>query len=315
MPTRKRKTAPQAESIDLRSEFASRLPLPEDLAPQLGEALRHILAAPGSLVRPRIVMQMAMAYGTGAEGAKELAIALEYFHTASLVFDDLPCMDNAAQRRGLPCAHVAFGEAGAILAALALINRAYALTWKAVARCAPSVQTGALGYIEKLLGAEGLLGGQSRDLNYARLPHDGETNRRIACGKTVSLIRLSLVLPAMLGDAPRRELQLLERLAMYWGLSYQIADDLKDVIQTEVETGKTVARDELLDRPNTAIALGVLPALARLNRLIALGDRTMSQLLSFRPATAFLGSLRAGLQEDVDRIGRGVRDAASPRSA
>ena len=55
-----------------------------------------------------------------AARAKDLAIALEYFHTASLVFDDLPCMDNALERRGVPCVHFAFGEAGAILTALAL---------------------------------------------------------------------------------------------------------------------------------------------------------------------------------------------------
>ena len=67
--------------------------------------------------------------------AKDLAIALEYFHTASLLFDDLPCMDNASERRGVPCVHLAFGEAGAILAALALINRAYALSWRAVSGC------------------------------------------------------------------------------------------------------------------------------------------------------------------------------------
>jgi geranylgeranyl pyrophosphate synthase len=213
--------------------FSASLPLPATLDPHFEEALRHVLDHPGSLVRPRMVFQIAIAYGLDADNAKDLAIALEYFHTASLLFDDLPCMDNASERRGVPCVHVAFGEAGAILAALALINRAYALSWRAASGSAQEIQRHALGYLERCLGLDGVLNGQSLDLHYATLPHDRKTTERIAQGKTVSLIRLPLVLPAMLGGASAREIQLLERIAMYWGLSYQIVDDLKDVLQSE----------------------------------------------------------------------------------
>ena len=82
----------------------------------------------------------------------QLAMGLEYFHTASLVFDDLPFMDNAAERRGKPCLHVLFGEACATLAALALINRAYALVWSAVTVGSPFAQQSALRYVERDLG-------------------------------------------------------------------------------------------------------------------------------------------------------------------
>src|ERR1035437_7354689 len=107
--------------------FSASLLLPDTLDPHFEEALRHVLDNPGSLVRPRLVYEDAMAYGLDPAHAQDLAIALEYFHTASLLFDDLPCMDNAQERRGAPCAHIVFGEAGAILSALALINRAYGL--------------------------------------------------------------------------------------------------------------------------------------------------------------------------------------------
>ena len=89
------------------------------------------------------------------------------------------------------------------------------------------------------------------------MPHNRETTETIARGKTVSLIRLTLVLPAMLGDASAREIQLLERIALYWGLGYQMVDDLKDVLGSAAEAGKTVARDALLDRPNIAAAMGI----------------------------------------------------------
>lgn len=282
--------------------FKTFLPLPTALDPHLEEALRHVLDNPGSLVRPRMVFQVATAYGLDEAAAKDLAIALEYFHTASLVFDDLPCMDNAFERRGVPCVHFAFGEAGAILTALALINRAYALSWQAVSGSSPHVQPRALAYIEQCLGVNGLLNGQSLDLHYSTLPHNRETTERIARGKTVSLIRLTLVLPAMLGGASAREIQLLERIALYWGLGYQMVDDLKDVLESAAQAGKTVARDLLLDRPNVASAMGVPAAVERFTRFIHMGDRTLRQLLKSRPELSFLGKLRNDLEEELVRV-------------
>lgn len=285
-------------------DFKNFLPLPLALDQPFEEALRYVLDNPGSLVRPRMVFQVATAYGLEEAPARDLAIALEYFHTASLVFDDLPCMDNALERRDAPCVHFAFGEAGAILTALALINRAYALTWHAVLAAPPQQQRSALAYIEHCLGVEGLLNGQSLDLNYSTLPHTRESTERIARGKTVSLIRLTLVLPAMLGGASAREIQLLERIALYWGLSYQMVDDLKDVLGSAAEAGKTVARDLLLDRPNVATAMGVPGAVSRLMRYICLGDGTLAHLVKGRPQLCFLGKLRNDLEEELARVTR-----------
>ncbi len=297
--------APTMDALEIKSfadAFGASLPLPSALDPNFEEALRHVLDNPGSLVRPRLVFQVAMAYGLDPAHAQDLSIALEYFHTASLLFDDLPCMDNALERRGAPCAHIVFGEAGAILSALALINRAYALSWRAIGACPRHRQPQVLAYLEHRLGIEGLLNGQSLDLHYFSLPHTRETTELIARGKTVSLIRLTLVLPAMLGNASPLDIQLLERIALFWGLGYQIVDDLKDVLQNASETGKTVARDVLLDRPNIAIAIGTRGAVQRLARLIVLGDRTLRRLLRSRPALDFLENLRRDLDQELARV-------------
>jgi geranylgeranyl diphosphate synthase type II len=290
------------DTNNLGAEFAAYLPLPATLDPHFEEALRHVLDNPGSLVRPQIIFQMGTAYDMSVARAKDLAIAIEYFHTASLLFDDLPCMDNADRRRGAPCVHVAFGEAGAVLTALALINRAYGLCWRAVSACPPDRQSQGLAYVEQCLGVAGLLNGQSLDLHYSSLPHDRETTQRIASGKTVSLIRLTLVLPALLGGASATEIRLLEGISMYWGLSYQIVDDLKDVRHSASETGKTVARDWLLDRPNIALAIGIPDAVARLDHLIRLGDKTLNRILISRPALSFLEDLRNQLHAEVTRV-------------
>ena len=290
------------DAKQLAHDFAAHLPLPAGIEPHLEQALRHVSRNPGNLVRPQIVFQMSVAYGLSDATAKDLAVALEYFHTASLLFDDLPCMDNARERRGATCVHLAFGESAAILAALALINRAYALVWRAVYVCPQDRQSQALAYIEQRLGVEGLLNGQSLDLHYSELSHDRETTERIARGKTVSLIRLALVLPAILGRATGSELHLSERIALYWGLSYQIVDDLKDVLQSAAETGKTVARDVSLDRPNIALAIGIPGAVERVNRLIHLGDRALRHLMVSRPAISFLERLRSDLEEESARV-------------
>ena len=291
----------------LHEMLLASLPLPSTLDRQLEDALRHVLGNPGSMVRPRMVLRVGLAYNFDATSAHDVAMALEYFHTASLIFDDMPSMDNALERRGTACVHVEFGEATATLSALALINRAYALIWRAVAAAPREKQRELMTYIEERLGVNGLLNGQSLDLHYSKLPHTRESTERIALGKTVSLIRLTLVLPAMLGGAPRRELQLLERIAVCWGLGYQIIDDLKDVLQSADETGKTSARDELLGRPNIATAIGICGAVERLQRLMRIGDLTLQRLLVHRPSLSFLSGLRSDLQGEL----RQVTDSAS----
>ncbi len=107
----------------------------------------------------------------------------------------------------------------------------------------------------------GLLNGQSLDLRYSEL-YDRENDRTRRPQHSWSPIRLTLVLPSMLGGATPREVQLFERIATCWGLAYQMVDDLKDVMQSSVESGKTAARDLDLDRPNIALAIGVPDALS-----------------------------------------------------
>ena len=298
----------------LKNAFRDYLPLRPDLEPHLKAALDHVLDNPGSLVRPEIVFEVALGYRMEETTATDLAIALEYFHTASLIFDDLPSMDNAIERRGSSCVHIEFGDAGAMLTALALINRAYLLLWRAVSKSSPDRQAQALTYVEARLGVDGLLDGQSMDLNYASLPYGRETAEKIAIGKTVALIRLTLVLPALLGGASAVELRLLERLAFFWGLSYQIADDLKDVLQNSSKSGKTGSRDMLLGRPNTALVLGVGATAERLLRLIELGDKMLARLIVLKPGVSFLETLRVQLGEEAVRITQSLCEPAGGRS-
>ncbi len=295
----------------LRRAFQARLPLPQGTEPHLGGALRDTLQHPGSMVRAELAYRIACLFGLSEDRSENLAIAIEYFHTASLLFDDLPSMDDAQLRRGVPCAHQVYGEGAAILAALALINRAYALVWKSVAGLPPEVQSAGLGYLERHLGLAGLLNGQSQDLHYGCLSEHLREPQSIAMGKTVSLIRLALVLPAIIGQARPYEANLLDRLATFWGLSYQTLDDLKDVLHGDHVHGKTAARDACLDRPNLALTIGVPESFDRIERLMNLGSQVIARLVHRRPRLAFLRDVRVQFNKEIANLSEASLTRAS----
>ena len=295
----------------LRRAFHAGLALPHGTEAHLAGAVRDTLQHPGSMVRAELAFRIACAFGLSEDRAENLAIAIEYFHTASLLFDDLPAMDDASLRRGMPCAHHVYGEGAAILAALALINRAYSLIWKSVAGLEPEVQSEALTYLERNLGIAGLLNGQSQDLHFSPLSQRLSDPQSIAMGKTVSLIRLALVLPAIVANATSGETRQLERLAILWGLGYQTLDDLKDVLDTGDRHGKTAARDARLGRPNLALAIGIPESFDRIDRLMNLAGRLIARLVFACDRLAFLGDVRVQFNKEIANLSKASLTRAS----
>ena len=100
------------------------------LAPELGglvETMRYALEPGGKRVRPVLCLAVCEAAGGDVDAALPAAAAVELVHAFSLVHDDLPALDDDAERRGLPSAHVAFGEGVALLAGDALLAEALRL--------------------------------------------------------------------------------------------------------------------------------------------------------------------------------------------
>lgn len=246
--------------------------------PRLAAALRDLLARPGSLVRAVTAYLVGIEMGLTEEAARAIGCGIEYLHTASLVFDDLPAMDDARLRRGAACVHVIHGEAIAMLAALALINRAYALIWQGIRHASPQRRAEAGEWVDGRLGIGGVIGGQAYDLRGWRGEQSAAEVSEVAARKTGDLLRMVLVLPAIAGCGTRREIRRLDRLALLRGLAYQAADDLKDVISCGLDSGKTAGRDEALGRPNLVVAEGLSAALRRFRRLVDAGDRAQAAL-------------------------------------
>lgn len=298
---------PPPDAARLLRALREHAPVHESTEPHLRAAIEETVGCAGRLVRPRLALATGLAAGLPAPAAEKIACAVEFFHGASLLLDDLPCMDNAQLRRGRPCLHRVRGEATAILAALALINRAHTLLNVALAAQSGERRLAALAWIDACLGPAGLLDGQARDLRFADTSRDAAAVVRVARRKTAALFEFALCTPAMAGDAPPAVWSQLRRLGLFWGLAYQAADDLTDVLAGAAEAGKSTGRDAERGRPNLALAVGVPAARRRLARLVRLAEATVARLAARDDRWRFL---RAGQEQLEDRARAPLRTAA-----
>jgi len=198
--------------------------VPPGLTPAVEEALRRAVGvdgAPGSRWRPLLTLAAARAAGGAVDAALPAAVAVELTHTASLVLDDLPCMDDAEARRGVPSTHRQVGTGGAILVALALLGRAAELLGRV------PVEGGALATAwGEAFGLAGMSGGQAVDLTGAFV--EGGAARRLHRKKTTSLSSLALEAGARCAGADARTREALVRFGRDLGWAYQLADDVQD---------------------------------------------------------------------------------------
>jgi geranylgeranyl diphosphate synthase, type II len=206
----------------------------------LRDACEYSLLNGGKRFRPALVLMIANALGSGAD-VSEAAMTVEYFHTASLIADDLPCMDDDNVRRENPSLHKVYGEAMALLTSYTLIAAGYEF----IAKNGRTLQKSKLFFNKNsdhiaLLALEnatfntGLLGasgGQFLDIFPPNL--ELETLRDVIHKKTVSLFELSFVLGWLFGGGNIELLDLVKRAASHFGMAFQIVDDLGDVIQDE----------------------------------------------------------------------------------
>lgn len=294
----------------LRRALVENQPSGVDSDPRLQAALNQATGNVGKLVRARLVHAGALAHGMDDDSAANLACAIEYFHVASLLFDDLPSMDDAWTRRGQPCVHRLHGEATAVLAALALINRAYALIGFALADRPLHIRLQASACVDASLGLAGLVGGQARDLNFASTDRSAKAVSRIAAAKTGSLFWLAVYFPGLLADPDDAERHALKSLCVYWGLAFQAADDLQDVLSTPLESGKSAGRDAELDRPNLALAIGASATRARIAHLMEQSGRAMERLVRGRPGRwAYLAAFHAEFSAPINALANAAQAA------
>jgi len=252
IPTSRPPMDPRRLERALRSclDHAAAPPCP----PRLAQALRHAVFPGGARFRPTLCLIVADACGDEHPALTEAAaVAIELLHCASLVYDDLPCFDDADVRRGSPSVHVAYGQELAILAGNALIVQAF----DSLARVTPATPNlpALIRVIARGVGSPtGIAAGQAWE---SEAPTDLGSYHR---AKTGALFESAIIAGALTGGGdPLQWTGLGHRL----GEAYQVADDLRDAHGRPELLGKPTGQDTTHSRPSAVRELGLAGALAR----------------------------------------------------
>jgi geranylgeranyl diphosphate synthase, type II len=257
-------------------------------AQRLNEALRYAVFPGGKRWRPVLTLLGAELVGASARNAMLAACAMEFLHTSSIIFDDLPAMDDAEMRRGIPALHRVFGEGVALLAALALLNESYGLLARAAhknGRCETSAQL--IIEAAKCVGGNGMIGGQAVDLALrgAGQGTDALYSRNL---KTMALMRLTLRAGALTCGATEGDATALGEFGESLGMAYQICDDIMDDLGADTELGKPAKQDARHRRLTCVTELGVEGARRLASGLIAEGTTSLREMFGAQPEVELL---------------------------
>jgi geranylgeranyl diphosphate synthase type II len=216
-----------------------------DLSSELGDlqdSMRYALSGGGKRIRPVLCLATAEAVGCEPERALPAAAALELVHSFSLVHDDLPALDDDAERRGRPSTHIQWGEDVAILAGDALLGEAVRL---ALTYPRPAVAC------ELIAATQGMIGGQYLDIK--GIGDLAELHRL----KTGRLFTAAIGLALEVAETPAPEQAPWRAFAEELGLLFQLVDDLLDrdgyVLVHGVEETRRLA-DEAAARAQAKLA-------------------------------------------------------------
>ena len=221
--------------------------------PQLEEAIRYPLLAPGKRLRPVLCLAAGQALGIEPGLLLQPALAIELVHTFSLVHDDLPAMDDDDLRRGLPTTHVRYGEDVAILVGDALLTRAFQAVVEGDWPAAHVLEVvHGLGHAT---GAGGMIGGQYLDVRPPAETDEADLVR-LHGKKTGALLAFSVMCPFMLAKPPIDH-RSFEDFGTQLGLLFQIVDDILDVTGSASTLGKSAGKDARHGRQTYVSVLGL----------------------------------------------------------
>ncbi len=242
----------------------SHLPEVSTFHPVYRAALGDMLQAGGKRFRPMLLLSIVDAYEPLLyNGALPVAMALEMFHTYSLIHDDLPAMDDAPLRRGHPTLHKRYDEVTAILAGDALNTDAFYLIAKAPLR--EDIKIRLVELLARDGGSRGMVLGQAIDCYFENTPLTLEQVKILHQNKTAKLIAVSLQMGAVIARLKKKAEQEIYQFGLDLGLLFQIQDDIIDETQSDEEAGKTTGNDE--DKNSFVNLLGLKESIAQADAL------------------------------------------------
>lgn len=205
------------------------------------DAANYSLAGDGKRIRPILTWVMGVnEYSLDASAIVPLLRSLEYMHTASLIFDDLPSQDNASTRRGRATLHEVYNSSTAELTGLFLIQKSIEEQASLHSFDAKAVLALMQYSAQK---AEDTCMGQAMDLNSKGKTLTLEQLNMICFYKTGIAFEASLVMPAILAQVKESEVLALKKFAYHAGIAFQIKDDLLDLEGDHHLLGKPIGQD------------------------------------------------------------------------
>ena len=249
-------------------------------ASPVAAAVQDALFAPAKRLRPILSLLVADVFQAPQALVLPGACSIEMVHTASLILDDLPQMDDAKTRRGRPACHLVHGQATAILAAFALLNRAFELLALGWPGAPDAAARGAMAKeLAQAIGLDGLIAGQAMDLAMTGRRIDLKTLEYIHSRKTGALFMASAALGAQAAQASASEHTALMAYAKNLGLAFQIVDDLIDATGEASSSGKDVGQDV---SKTTFVSFAGIDGARQLAQELALASREALQGLGPR---------------------------------
>lgn len=261
--------------------------VPAESPEGLTGAARYALLAPGKRFRPLLTLLIARDLGAADGAALDAGCAMEMVHAASLILDDLPCMDDAGLRRGRATAHKAFDEPTAILAAVGLLNRAFGVIAEDEG-LEPAMRAALVSRLSEAVGFRGLTAGQSRDLARRGGSLSDDEIDLINHQKTGVLIAASAEAGALIARAAPARVAAVGEFARRIGLAFQIRDDLIDA-EGGAEEGKDLGKDAGM--PTLVATLGPAGARAAMEGYVDAAESALVQAGAHGMAWRFVSAL------------------------
>ena len=221
-----------------------------DAPKEIKNIMAYAVLGGGKRIRPFILAETAKLYGINSSVYKYPCMAVELAHCFSLVYDDLPCMDNDDLRRGKPTVHKAFNEANALLGGASLLVYSFKLLSLNSFNINIEDKLKIINNFSDVTGAEGVLSGQYLDLLAENKKFRLTLNnfKEIQKKKTSLLIAFCTLTGAIIGNATKKEQKDMFDIGLLIGSLFQIQDDILDQEGNEEEMGKKVRKDKDLNK-------------------------------------------------------------------
>ena len=238
---------------DIMQKIDDELKTYVDKDDKLYNASKHLLFAGGKRIRPYLTVITYMLKRDNIEEVLPAAAAVELIHNYTLIHDDI--MDNDDERRGKPTVHVVFGEPTAILAGDLL----YAKAFEAVSRIKDNMKAHEVLKILSNACVE-VCEGQAMDMEFENYYPTMEEYLEMIRKKTGALLEASVEIGAVMADCNEEERKALKEYAKRIGLTFQIQDDVLDLIGDKKKLGKPVGSD-IREGKKTVIVIHALKTL------------------------------------------------------